>query len=90
MTRCPECGTPLDEVPLDKCVTHEKQRPPEPGPRSVEWYRGWECGYDSDAAFWTKHGWRAYKGGVDIDVPTVDGATWPELLDEIDAEEDEA
>lgn len=48
-------------------------------------YRGWECGYNTDAAFWCGEGWEAYLGGPDIDAPKVTARTWGALLDEIDA-----
>lgn len=53
------------------------------------WYRGWEVGFDVDAAYWTGDGWRAYKGGCDLDVPTLSAGTYAALLDDIDNEEDE-
>lgn len=64
-------------------------RPAQPAKDRVAWYRGWEAGYDQEAGFWTSSGWRAYKGGCDIDAPHVDAKTWSELLDAIDEEEDE-
>lgn len=66
------------------------RRPPEPSGSELRWYRGWECGYDSMAAFWTPEGWSAYKGGCDLDAPHITAATWNELLDAIDEEEDDA
>lgn len=61
-------------------------RPAEPaiGAKDVR-YRGWECGYNTEAALWGCEGWEAYLGGPDIDAPKVSGRTWAELLDEIDA-----
>lgn len=53
------------------------------------WYRGWECGWDGTAAYWGAEGWVAYKGGCDLDAPSTSGRTWTDLLDEIDAEEEE-
>ncbi len=47
-------------------------------------YRGWECGFNVDAAAWCNEGWEAYLGGIDLDAPKVSGRTWAELLDEID------
>lgn len=54
----------------------------------VTWYRGWECIWDEQADSWVAEGWRAYKGGVDLDAPTASAKTWEALLDEIDAEEE--
>jgi hypothetical protein len=62
-------------------------RPPEPDHQV--WYRGWECGYDADAAYWGAEPWIAYKGGCDLDVPQTSGRDWNDLLNEIDAEEGE-
>ena len=67
-----------------------KARPEEPPHETEVWYRGWECGYDATAAFWGAEGWRAAKGGWDLDCQQTSGRTWTELLDEIDAEESEA
>jgi len=64
-------------------------RPDEPDKRDQLWYRGWECGYDATAAFWGAEGWRAAKGGWDLDCRHTCGRTWSDLLDEIDAEEDD-
>ena len=72
-----------------RSLAEATRRPSEPeGTKSV-WYRGWECGYDADAGFWTKEGWRAYKGGVDIGAPQASAPSWPELLEAIDDEEDD-
>lgn len=65
-------------------------RPAEPEIGQDVWYRGWECSYDVEAALWVSEGWRAYKGGADIDAPTASAATFSGLLDEIDDEEAEA
>lgn len=65
----------------------EHLRPPEPPHLETVMYRGWEVTYDADAAYWSKCGWRAYKGGVDLDAPHVDAATYSECLDAIDEEE---
>jgi hypothetical protein len=54
------------------------------------WYCGWECNYDATAAFWGAEGWRAAKGGWDLDCRQTSGYTWSALLDEIDAEEVQA
>lgn len=58
----------------------------EPGDR---WYRGWEVGYDDEAAKWTNEGWRAYKGGCDLDALSVSAASYDECLDAIDEQEDD-
>lgn len=65
---------------------HKAARPDEPevGASDV-WYRGWECGYNIDAALWGAEGWMAYLGGADVDAVQVSGRTWTALLDEIDA-----
>ena len=52
------------------------------------WYRGWECGWHEEAERWTGAGWEAYKGGCDLDAPSVNVATWQELLDMVDEAED--
>jgi hypothetical protein len=65
-------------------------RPEQPATGTWIWYRGWECGYDLDAAYWGAEPWMAYKGGVDLDAPTTCGRTWSAMLDEIDAEEGDA
>lgn len=62
-------------------------RPQEPKGLDVVWYRGWEAGYDDMAARYVPECWIAYKGGCDLDAPTVSAATFSGLLDEIDAEE---
>lgn len=62
-------------------------RPAEPEVGHDVWYRGWECSYDVEAALWGAEGWRAYKGGADIDAPNTSARTFSELLDDIDAEE---
>jgi hypothetical protein len=64
-------------------------KPAEPKHGVNVWYRGWECGYDSDRGFWTPEGYAAYKGGCDLDTPQVHGKTWAELLEAIDDEEHE-
>jgi hypothetical protein len=65
-------------------------RPIEPEIGHHASYRGWECGYDIDAALWTGEGWRAYRGGADLDAPTVTARLFTDLLIEIDDAEDEA
>lgn len=64
-------------------------RPAEPAATHHVWYRGWEIGYDHDAAYWGGTGWRAYKGGCDLDAPEVMAATYAACLDEIDEAEDD-
>jgi len=64
-----------------------KQRPAEPEVGHDAWYRGWECSYDVDAALYGHEGWRAYKGGADLDARQTSGKTWSDLLDEIDEQE---
>lgn len=63
-------------------------RPEQPKGTDVAWYRDWEVGFDQMAHDYTGRGWRAYKGGVDLDAPTVDGRTFTECLDEVDEAED--
>ena len=67
---------------MTKAVT-----PTEPEIGHTVWYRGWEIGYDVDASLWGCEGWRADKGGCDIDAPHASARTFPELIEEIDAEE---
>jgi hypothetical protein len=64
-------------------------RPDEPAKSmsTYVWYRGWECGWNAEAADWGFEGWDAYKGGCDLGAPHVSGRTWSDLLDEVDAEE---
>lgn len=69
-------------------MAHERPEMPE-GEKTV-WYRGWEAGWEHMLEFFTGEGYRAYKGGADLDAPEVRGATWTELLDNIDEEEDDA
>jgi len=64
-------------------------RPLEPQGTDHVWYRGWEVGYDHDAANWGGTGWRAYKGGCDLDAREVMSATYQGCLDEIDEQEDD-
>jgi hypothetical protein len=67
-------------------------RPPEPSTSPdihTVWYRDWECGFDEMSDRWAGEGWRAYKGGADLDAPTVSAKSWDALLDAIDDEEDE-
>jgi hypothetical protein len=67
-----------------------KARPDEPskafGTPAV-WYRGWECGWCSESAYWGFEPWTAAKGGWDLDCRHTSGRTWSDLLDEIDAEQ---
>ena len=68
----------------------ERMRPPQPEGEDCVWYRGWEVGYGHDAVVWSKYGWMAYKGGCDLDAPSVCSTTYEGCLDAIDDEEDEA
>lgn len=61
--------------------------PAEPEIGHTVWHRGWEIGYDVEASLWGAEGWRAYKGGPDLDAPHASARTFPELIEEIDAEE---
>lgn len=65
-----------------------EQRPEQPQRDKVVWYRGWEIAWNDDADYWISQGWRAYKGGCDLDAPTHSAGTYLELLDLIDDEED--
>ncbi len=67
-------------------ATHERPIEPKGAVISV-WYRGWEVGYDDMAGQWSSEGWRAYKGGCDLDAPQVSAATYDGVLDAIDDEE---
>lgn len=58
-----------------------------PTQRETVWFLGWEIGYDSDAAYWAGLGWRAYKGGADLDASSLSSATFENLLDQIEDEE---
>lgn len=69
----------------DRCDMH----PDEPSRDAKEHYRGWECEWSSDNAYWVSRGWLAYKGGSDIGAPTVNESTWEQLLTAIDEEEKE-
>lgn len=69
-------------------MTQKHERPAEPFGEQVAWYRGWEAGYEFQLEYWTGEGYRAYKGGCDLDAPNVTADTWSELLDAIDEEED--
>lgn len=59
-------------------------RPAEPEIGHDVWYRGWECGYDINSALYAGEGWRAARGGWDIDCRHVSSNTFDGLLDEID------
>ena len=63
------------------------ERPLEPPANVTIRYRGWECSYNRDAAYWGAESWDAYFGGADLDAPRISGKTWNALLDEIDAQE---
>lgn len=64
-------------------------RPEKPVGDNIVWYRGWECGFNEMASRYTLEGWIAYKGGADLDAPTVTASSWHALLDGIDTEEDD-
>lgn len=64
------------------------ERPAEPHGEDVVWYRGWEAGWEQVLEFYTGQGYRAYKGGADLDASSVSAGTWSELLDAIDEEEE--
>lgn len=82
---CLSCGNP---GPC-QCGGDPKHRPAEPESEDCVWYRGWEVGFDQMAHDYTQRGWRAYKGGVDLDAPTADGATFEACLDDVDEQEDD-
>lgn len=63
-------------------------RPPEPKGNKSVWYRDWEIGWEEMREQYTGSGWTAYKGGADLDAKCVDGATYQDVLNEIDDEED--
>ncbi len=65
-----------------------EQRPAEPHGEDAVWYRGWEAGWEQILEFFTGEGFRAYKGGCDLDATNVTAGTWSDLLDAIDEEED--
>lgn len=65
-------------------------RPDVPHGEDTVWYRGWEAGYEFQLEYWTGGGYRAYKGGADLDAREVTSSTWAGLLDEIDEAEDDA
>lgn len=64
-------------------------RPEVPHGEDTVFYRGWEAGWEQMLDFFTGEGYRAYKGGCDLDSQTVSAGTWSDLLDAIDEEEDE-
>lgn len=66
------------------------ERPSEPEGEDVVWYRGWEAGYEWQLEFYAGEGYRAYKGGCDLDAPSVTAGIWAKLLDKIDEAEDNA
>lgn len=47
------------------------------------WHNGWECYYSENAQFFTGEGWLAYKGGVDLDAPSLSASTLEGLLSDI-------
>lgn len=66
-----------------------KARPEEPPHGETVWYRGWECGWCRESAYWGAEPWTAAKGGWDLDCRQTSGRSWSHLLDEIDDEEDQ-
>ena len=77
-TRCSYCRCP------------GKWQPDEPVNLDIStWYRNWEMMFDLDASMWSNEGWRAYKGGCDLDATNVSAASWQGLLDAIDEHEDD-
>ena len=65
-------------------------RPEQPDHKTTVWYRGWEISWNEMAYFWARAGWDAYKGGCDLDAPQIQSAIFTDLLDEIDAAEEDA
>lgn len=63
-------------------------RPPEPQGNNSVWYRGWEIGWEEMRDDYTGRGWTAYQGGADLGARYLDGATYQEILNEIDDWED--
>lgn len=68
----------------------ERIRPAMPVGEADVWYRGWEVGWDGGLACYSSEAWVAYKGGCDLDAPQLTAASWTEILDAIDDEEDDA
>lgn len=54
----------------------------------VETYRGWEIWHSNDTlTVWAGYEYDAYKGGVDLDAPRINGRTLDEVKAEIDEDE---
>lgn len=71
-----------------EAVTQEAEyRPAKPAWDHSAWYLGWEAGEDDMASRYTDECWIAYKGGCDLDAPTLRAKSWDELLDLIEDEE---
>jgi hypothetical protein len=70
-------------ITADRDVFRAAFRPAEPHGRAL-WYRGWETGFNFDAAAWMGEGYYACLGGADLDCIQVTARTWADLLDEID------
>lgn len=70
-------------------MSTQHERPPMPHGEDVVWYRGWEAGWEQQLEYYTSSGYRAYKGGCDLDALSVTASTWTGLLDAIDEKEDE-
>lgn len=71
-------------------MSRPEEAPPEPTHDAKPvWYRGWEISWDAESYHWTQIGWRAYKGGCDLGAQEVSGLCYADVLDEIDAEEDD-
>lgn len=79
---------PADD-PCDE-FDHERIRPACPLGEASVWYRGWEVQWDSMADFWAPgQAWTAYKGGCDLDAPSLTSNMYRAILDAVDEEEDE-
>lgn len=84
--RCPQCGRDVPDF-FDHIDVNCTDWPDEPKGGATAYYRGWEFGFDDMAAQYTREGWRAYKGGCDIDAPQLSAATLFALFAAIDGEE---
>lgn len=84
--QCPQCGRAVPDF-FHHVDAECMDWPEEPDANTTIWYRGWECGWNEEAHKWAKSGWRAYKGGADLDAPTETNSDWFELLHAIDLEE---
>ncbi len=70
-------------------MDNNETRPEEPKGDALAWYIGWEIGFNYDAHAYAGEGWLAYKGGADLDAPTVSGKTFDDVLREIEEAEDD-